>query len=58
MSMAEVREGLAMMHAGYAALAAACMDPLTATELLEVGDELETLNPRGCQMVCVGECTN
>jgi hypothetical protein len=43
MSMAEVREGLAMMHAGYAMLAAASMDPLTTTELLEVGDELETL---------------
>jgi len=47
MSMAEVREGLAMMRAGYATLAAASMDPLTATELLEVGDELETLT---CQL--------
>ena len=43
MSMAEVRDGLAMMRAGYAMLAAASMDPLTKTELLEVGDELETL---------------
>jgi hypothetical protein len=43
MSMAEVREGLAMMHAGYAKLAEASMDLLTATELLEVGDEVETL---------------
>src|ERR1700761_8245189 len=47
MSMAEVRKGLAMMRAGYATLAAASMDPLTATELLEVGDELETLT---CQL--------
>src|ERR1700759_1733645 len=47
MSMAEVREGLAMMRAGYATLAAASMDPLSTTELLEVGDELETLT---CQL--------
>jgi hypothetical protein len=43
MSMAAVREELAMLHAGYATLAAASMDPLTVTELLEVGDGLETL---------------
>lgn len=41
--MVEVREGLAMMRAGYAMLAAASMDPLTKTELVEVGDDLETL---------------
>lgn len=43
MSMAEFREGLALLHAGYAKLAAASMDFLTTEELLEVGDELDTL---------------
>jgi hypothetical protein len=47
MSMAEVREGLAMMRAGYAMVAAASMDPLTKAELVDVGDELETLT---CQL--------
>jgi hypothetical protein len=43
MSAAEVREGLAMMRAGYAMLAAASMDTLTKDEVLGVGDELEIL---------------
>src|SRR3978361_1040056 len=43
MSMAQAREGLAMMHAGYATLAAASVDSLTATELLAVGDGVETV---------------
>jgi hypothetical protein len=43
MSVAEVREGLAMMRAGYAMLAAASMDTLTKDEVLMVGDELEIL---------------
>jgi hypothetical protein len=47
MSVGEVREGLAMMRAGYAMLAAASMDTLTKDEVLGVGDELETL---GCQL--------
>ena len=41
--MAEVRDGLAMMRAGYAMLAASSMDLLTKTELMDVGDELEYL---------------
>ena len=45
--MAEVREGLAMMRAGYAMVAAASMDLLTKAELVEVGDELESLT---CQL--------
>jgi hypothetical protein len=47
MSVGEVREGLAMMRAGYAMLAAASMDTLTKDEVLVVGDELETL---ACQL--------
>jgi hypothetical protein len=41
---AGVGEGLAMMRAGYATLAAAGLDTATMTELLMVGDELETLS--------------
>jgi hypothetical protein len=44
---AGVGEGLAMMRAGYATLAAAGLDTATITELLMVGDELDTLS---CQL--------
>jgi hypothetical protein len=44
---AEVDEGIAMLRAGYAALAAASLDALTATELWGMLDELQTL---ACQL--------
>ena len=47
MSVAEFREGLAMMQAGLAKVAAADMGTLTSAQLLAVGDELDTLT---CQL--------
>ena len=47
MSVAEVLEGMALVRAGYAVLAAADMETLTKDELLGVGDELQTLT---CQL--------
>jgi hypothetical protein len=47
MSEAEVLEGVAMMRAGYAKLAAATVDALTPNALVAVGDQLQTL---ACQL--------
>src|SRR5882757_1056582 len=44
---AEILEGIAMMRAGYAKLAAAGLDALTLDELLALGDDLQTL---ACQL--------
>ena len=46
-TVAEVLEGMALVRAGYAVLAAADMETLTKDELLGVGDELQTLT---CQL--------
>ena len=45
--MAEADEGIAMMRAGYAKIAAAGLDALSLDAVLAVGDELETL---ACQL--------
>ncbi len=43
MSAAEIREGLALMRAGHAMIAAASCDACTKAEALEFPDELELL---------------
>jgi hypothetical protein len=47
MSEVDVDEGIALMRAGYAKLAATDLDTLTLAELLALGDELQTL---ACQL--------
>jgi hypothetical protein len=47
MSEAEVDEGVAMMRAGYAKIAAAGLDTLALPKMLSVSDDLETL---ACQL--------
>ncbi|MCW2590678.1 MAG: hypothetical protein JWQ86_3105, partial [Mycobacterium sp.] len=47
MSEADVDEGIAMMRAGYAKLAAAGLDELPLPKMLALADELQTLT---CQL--------
>jgi hypothetical protein len=47
MAEADVDEGIAMMLAGYAKLAAAELDTLALAELLALSDKLQTL---ACQL--------